>query len=185
MARCPGWGPKICPIAVRKSIFRGDRAALAVSQHQLPWSLQRSRNVEVPWAMETGHRWAQHPTTVVFLLCQCASTWISCNAYISWIFVNGLKQKKWLDVLDLSSDTIFFVQQTKYNVLSFDLKKLRRSALRTLCLVCKDGLQDPATTSEGTVYAKTQILSLAPAGGTQRFQQEMRDWPMIFQPRKG
>eukprot|EP00435_Cladocopium_sp_Y103_P059565 s342_g21.t1 len=38
-----------------------------------------------------------------------------------------------------------------------------RETWKTLCLVCKDGLQDPATTSEGTVYAKTEILSLAPA----------------------
>ncbi|CAK9087081.1 unnamed protein product [Durusdinium trenchii] len=38
-----------------------------------------------------------------------------------------------------------------------------RQTWRTLCLVCKDGLQDPATTTEGTVYAKTEILSLAPA----------------------
>jgi len=34
-------------------------------------------------------------------------------------------------------------------------------AARTLCLVCKDGLQDPQAT-EGTVYAKTEILPLAP-----------------------
>jgi hypothetical protein len=57
----------------------------------------------------------------------------------------------------------------------------RTSALRTLCLVCKDGLQDPATTSEGTVYAKTEILSLAPAGGTQRFQHFCCDFMMIFE----
>lgn len=33
-------------------------------------------------------------------------------------------------------------------------------AARTLCLVCKDGSQDPQAT-EGTVYAKTEILPVA------------------------
>ena len=102
------------------------------------------------------------------------------------MFVNGLKQKKWLDVLDLNSDTIFFVQQTKYNVLSFDLKKLLNAPPAEDSML---GLQGWSSRSghdhRGHRLRQDPDFVLGTRGGTQRFQQEMGDLPMIFQPRKG
>eukprot|EP00434_Breviolum_minutum_P030925 symbB.v1.2.027350.t2/scaffold2783.1/size70499/3 len=64
------------------------------------------------------------------------------------------------DFLEMQREAIDLLSQ--FPVTNYPSPSNDRQTWKTLCLVCKDGLQDPQAT-EGTVYAKTEILPSAPA----------------------